>query len=156
MAKSGFNWKGNISFVDWYSNDTITMDDESLDETVLNIKLCKCKLSDLQLTQLFLNHQFLILETKNWWWSIEKDGEGIVVQRSKREANVLDTRTDGTPRPKPVLRMEHHDIGNIGLSINSIMIFIADEELDVGYHWFYENCKSFAHRLYNAILNSHE
>lgn len=154
MAKSGFNWKGKISFVDWYSNDTITMDDESLDETVLNIELCKCKLSGLQLSQLFLNHQFLILETKYWWWSIEKDGEGIVIQRSKRKADVQGTRTDGTPRPEPILRMNYHDIGDKGVSIKSIMNFIADEELHVGYHWFYANCQSFAQKLYNAILNS--
>jgi hypothetical protein len=37
----------------------------------------------LQLTQLLMFHAYVVLETDTWYWSVEKNSEGITIQRSK-------------------------------------------------------------------------
>lgn len=56
---------------------------------ILNIWVFKNPLSDWQRTQLFLNHQFVVIETTNWWWSIEKNSEVILIQRSKHSKDMV-------------------------------------------------------------------
>ena len=43
-----------------------------------------------QITQLLFNHQFVVLETTKWWWSMEKDDARILIQRSKQLEDVRD------------------------------------------------------------------
>ena len=58
-------------------------------EMILQILVYKCPLSSWQLTpQLFSNHQFVVFETQNWWWSIEKDEARFLIQRSENLSNV--------------------------------------------------------------------
>ncbi len=38
----------------------------------------------------FVRHAYAILETKKWWWSLEKHDEGIDIQRSKECGKVKD------------------------------------------------------------------
>lgn len=52
-------------------------------ERILNIWVFKSPLYGWQRTVLFMNHQFVVIETANWWWSIEKNDKEIVIQRSK-------------------------------------------------------------------------
>lgn len=67
---------------------------ELIDETekILQIWVHKCKLRALwwQITQLLINHQFVVLETTKWWRSIEKDDARILIQRSKQPEDVRD------------------------------------------------------------------
>ena len=44
----------------------------------------------MQLTDLLWYHAFVRFETKGWWWSIEKNGQGVTVQRSKQPQFVKD------------------------------------------------------------------
>ena len=53
-------------------------------EEILNVRAFKCKLSSEQLTQLIFYHAFVVYETDEWWWSVEKNSEGITIQRSKK------------------------------------------------------------------------
>ena len=58
-------------------------------EMILQTLVYKCPLSSWQLTpQLFSNHQFVVFETQNWWWSIEKDEARLLIQRSVNLSNV--------------------------------------------------------------------
>ena len=38
----------------------------------------KVPLTDAQITDLFLHHSYVILDTSKWWWSIEKNSEGNI------------------------------------------------------------------------------
>ena len=58
-------------------------------EEILNISIWKCDLSSWQLTNLYLFHAYVVLETNDYWWSIEKNDEGITIQRAKRNGNVI-------------------------------------------------------------------
>ena len=37
-----------------------------------------------------LHHAFIVFKTKNWWWSIEKNAEGLTIQRAKQLESVRD------------------------------------------------------------------
>ena len=67
---------------------------ELIDETekILQIWVHQCKPRALwwQITQLLFNHQFVVLETTKWWWSMEKDDARILIQRSKQLEDVRD------------------------------------------------------------------
>ena len=75
-------------------------------EMILQSLVYKCPLSSWQLTpQLFFNHQFVVFETQNWWWSIEKDEARFLIQRSENLSNL----TNFLKRRFVVLYFEHHD-----------------------------------------------
>jgi len=54
-------------------------------EDIEEVRAYQCPLFGVQLTQYLLNHQFIMLETNSWWWSVEKNTEGITIQRSKKD-----------------------------------------------------------------------
>ena len=59
-------------------------------EEILNVRVYKCKLFSPQLTQQLLYHAFVVYETDEWWWCVEKNTEGITIQRSKKLSYVKD------------------------------------------------------------------
>ena len=59
-------------------------------EQITTVSAYKCKLVQAQLTQMVFNHQFVVYETDEWWWSVEKNSEGITIQRSKKLGFVKD------------------------------------------------------------------
>lgn len=102
-GKKGGRWRNQVVFdpkAHKNSGSIYTIDDDSLvedmseliddSERIRQIWVYKNPLSGWQLTQWFLNHQFVVLETVNWWWSIEKDGQKILIQRSKTLHGVRD------------------------------------------------------------------
>ncbi|XP_031557701.1 uncharacterized protein LOC116294279 isoform X2 [Actinia tenebrosa] len=143
------SWTGSGNSID---RDDNMITHEFSNEKVLTIRLYKCKLWEWQITQFYLNHQFVVLETENWWWAIEKDGEGIVLQRSKRLEDVEGHRTDGTPRPEPLMQMHFHDVREKDLTMTRILDYVAFTKLHLPYHFLFANCKRFAAELYNAII----
>ena len=52
-------------------------------ESIRNVEIYKQKLGEWQFTKLLFYHAFVVFETRHWWWSIEKNSEGITIQRSK-------------------------------------------------------------------------
>ena len=44
--------------------------------------------SEMQWTALIFFHEFLVFRTMNFWWSIEKDSQGVHIQMSANEENV--------------------------------------------------------------------
>ena len=63
------------------------VDDE---ERILEIRLYKVPLYWMQVTNLLFYHAYIVLKTSAWWWSIEKNSEGITLQRSKLISAVVD------------------------------------------------------------------
>ena len=59
-------------------------------EAVECICLYKCPLFKHQITQVFLNHKFVVLKTRSWYWSLEKNTKGITLQRSNHLECVRD------------------------------------------------------------------
>ena len=83
--KTGANWGSTILFdphsdesrgtVHKINDDSLIEDMSDLidaSEMIKRIWVYKHPLFPWQFTQLFLCHQFVLIETNTWWWSIEK------------------------------------------------------------------------------------
>ena len=84
----GSKWTGKLYFDRDCDNPNSAMSEltESLlvqilnelvsDEKILQVQMWKHPLNPYQLSDLIVYHCFLVLETNEWWWSIEKNTEG--------------------------------------------------------------------------------
>ena len=59
-------------------------------EVIVRVSYFKHPLYGIQLSSVFLHHAFVVFKTEHWWWSIEKNSEGITIQRAKKIKNVRD------------------------------------------------------------------
>ena len=55
---------------------------------IFTVEMYECPVSNSVVAGWFFKHRFVIFETKKWWWSVEKNDEGITIQRSKNKDNV--------------------------------------------------------------------
>ena len=88
-----------------------------LSEEIVAVATYSTPLSNWQLTQLLFHHEFALFETRQWCWTIEKDGEGIHIQRTKQIGNVRDkfnreTRSTGWWRDKVTKERERRQPTN--------------------------------------------
>ena len=170
-GKKGQNWKSQVNLVypsdrKYYAIEDQTLKSEMselIDETekILQNWVYKCKLRALwwQITQLFFNHQFFVLGTTKWWWSIEKDDARILIQRSKQLKDVrdsVDTIEDGKhfkkERRNPVCELSY-DIGR--KSMKDLIDFLYNtDELNIKYDLLNDNCKHFAKRIFDEFAET--
>ncbi len=54
------------------------------------MKIYKFPLSQLQLTNLIFQHQYLVVECENSYWSFEKDTKKLIIQSSVLLSDVRD------------------------------------------------------------------
>jgi hypothetical protein len=59
-------------------------------DRVRNMKIYKKPLSEWQLTNLIFQHQYLVVECENSYWSFEKDSKRLIVQSSVLLSDVRD------------------------------------------------------------------
>lgn len=120
-------------------------------EKIQHIRVYKNPLSSWQLTQVLVNHQFVVLETDSWYWSIEKQSKGIVIQRSKELSKVRDY-VEQKPRITPVVLMSDDEATK---STKDLPDFIRSEgELKKTYHWIGDNCQAFAKRVFDEFAKT--
>ncbi|KAL9955125.1 hypothetical protein ACROYT_G036411 [Oculina patagonica] len=145
---------------------TYTIDNDSLmdhtavrllnaSEKIQKIWVYKKPLSSKQRAQWLLNHQFVVLQTAKWYWSVEKTGEQILIQRGENISSVRDNKQK-KPRINPIEKMSY-DEGN-GKSMKDLIEFLyRKNELNKTYHWIGDNCKDFAQRVFDefAVAKKH-
>ena len=121
-------------------------------ELIENIWVYNCPISSWeQHSQVYLNHQFVVLETSYWWWSIEKNDEEIAIQRSKELAYVFDYFRRNK-RPLPISQMSY-DNGR-GMIADLFNFLYNNEELEKVYSLTNENCQHFARRIFDEVAQS--
>lgn len=162
---SGDNeWKSKIYFDPESDKDTgtvynITQEDlkeklKSLidtNEEIQQIFVYKCPLYSVQLTMFMLYHAFTVLETNEWWWSIEKNTEGITIQRSKK-LDFVRNRYRRTIRNNPIKEMKS-DKGRMKME-ELVNWFYSNAELNKKYRLLNENCQNFAKRIFDQFAKS--
>jgi len=117
-------------------------------EAIEEIWVYKCPLGELQLSQVFLNHQFVVFGTPAWWWSIEKNDQEIVIQRSKNCEWVQD-HLKREARKTPVKLMSS-DKGS--KCMKDLLEFLYQKkELPKCYNVIEENCQDFAQRIFDEF-----
>ena len=118
------------------------------EENIIRVFVCNCPIWGWQLTNMLFSHEFVVLETTKWWWSIEKNTEGITIQRSKNPKYVRDRyRQENRPWPIHEKKVQR---GKNNMK-NLIRFLYEKDELHRRYNLLYNNCQHFAERIYNEI-----
>lgn len=118
-------------------------------EKIKKMWLYKTPLSEWQLTQLVWNHQFVVIQSLDWYWSIEKNNEVILLQRNEKFTEVKDFE-EGNSRKAPVVEIKH-GVGK-GTMKGLIEFLYSEKELKTEYHLVFSNCKTLANRVFNKFV----
>jgi len=121
-------------------------------EEILKAKIWKHPLSYLP-GSLGDWHEYTVVESTNWYWSFEKQTDGIYVQRSKKEADVKNKLygEDRSWRIGPEGR-SNDNVEYEETIYNIIEWIINRKALDKTYHVLKSNCHFFASLVYQAIV----
>ena len=170
MEKKGGEWKSVVDFDTEASGrgvmKRIAAEDfdevikgligKDVDEKILRVETFKTPLSKHQMTQLILHHEFVVFQTKGFYWSIEKCGEGLIFQRSSVKANVELKRSrksrlqetswkvtikQPTCRPRTPSRTVRDFINWLWTT----------DEVNNTYYFINQNCQTFAKRVYDYL-----
>ena len=167
MAKKGLdgsNWKYEVYFdpeADKSTGSAYNNSDDELrtklaslvdaGEKIKDVSAYKVPLSKFQLTQLLLFHMVIIFETEDWWWSIEKNDEGITIQRSKTLTYVKDNYRRGARNPGMKLMKEDR----ADQSVNDLIDWLwKSDELNNKYNLVNRNCQHFGKKVFNFVAAS--
>ena len=95
-TKKGADWKYNIYFdpeadkirevsYQFTDEELISKLEDLLDsgDSITKVTVYKVPLSEVQWTNALLYHAFVVFETRRGWWSIEKNSDGLTIQRSR-------------------------------------------------------------------------
>lgn len=120
-----------------------------INENIEHIWVCSHPLFEWQLCQgLHFYHTFVVIETKSYYWSIEKNTEGITIQRSRSfDAVLYKLRRESRIAPLEVLV---DDIGR--MRMKDLIDWLYElGELNKGYFFRLPeyNCQGFARRIFD-------
>lgn len=135
----------------------LMLDDNFTKEYIRSIAVYKCPLYDNQLIQLLDNHQFVVLQTDNCWYSIEKNSHFIQMQRSNHIENVqCYIRKDR--RRTPIKRISSDSCQQLKTMSDLIHFLLVNQELSRIYDLVLSNCQAFAKRIFDkfAATKKHE
>ena len=167
MAKKGIkggNWKSEVYFdpeADEHTGRCYTISDDDLrteltelvdaKENIQNVTAYKAPLSKYQLTKLFLYHMIIVFETEEWWWSIEKNDEGITIQRSKWREAVRDRYRQGE-RNSGLFGISRIKKDTGRKSVNDLIDWLwGENELNNYYDISSSNCQHFGKKVFNFV-----
>ncbi|CAF0765380.1 unnamed protein product [Adineta ricciae] len=164
LRRSYNEHKGSLYFWDWderrgytIEQDQLVEDFESItndsDEKIIQVTIYKTPLSTWQLTQAVLYHAFVVLETENWYYSLEISEKCVTMQRSKSKEDVRDSYP--RERLRNVLRgdtPERIRRAKGKKTMSEVMKYIVDNEiLDRNYEVLVDdgqNCQTFANSIF--------
>ena len=135
----------------------LMLDDNFTKECIRSIAVYKCPLYDNQLIQLLDNHQFVVLQTDNCWYSIEKNSHFIQMQRSNHIENVqCYIRKDR--RRTPIKGISFDSCQQLKTMSDLIHFLLENQELGKIYDLVFSNWQAFAKRIFDkfAATKKHE
>lgn len=135
----------------------LMLDDNFTKGYIRSIAVYKCPLYDIQLIQLLDNHQFVVLQTDNCWYSIEKNSHFIQMQRSNHIENVqCYIRKDR--RRTPIKGISFDSCQQLKTMSDLIHFLLENQELSRIYDLVLSNCQAFAKRIFDkfAATKKHE
>ena len=121
-------------------------------EKILKVWVYKEPLGEWQLTNGVFFHAYTVLETNKWWWSIEKNNEGITVQRAKKFNAVAKRyrQSERTGMDSFGLQEIKEDEGR--KTMNELVDFLwKKDKLNQKYNWADSNCKNLAQEIFNFV-----
>ena len=122
-------------------------------EKITNVCIYKVPLGEWQLTDALLYHVFVMFETEKYCWTIEKNSEGITIQRSEKFKAVVNNyrqeKRCKTEYWKPELIIQ--DKGR--LTMTEVVNFLhSNDFLNQKYSLASSNCKDFAKAFFDEVI----
>ena len=100
--------------------------------------------------EFYAYHAFVIIKSEKYWYSIEKNKEGIILQRSQHKDCVMD-KLKREKRSTPISRVRY-DSQMCGKSLILLLDFIHEKNLLKNeYKLLTDNCKYFAANVFNHL-----
>ena len=153
------NWTGELVFYtgskyDHLSHGSLVEEmngHEGIDysEELRQMELYKTPLRDWQLTQLVLSHQFVLIDSRSWWWTIERNNKCLLLQRNRKYDVVRDYNEESL-RNTPVEEIKRGDCK--GTMKDLIWYLYVKKELEKKYNFVDNNCKIFANAVFDRFV----
>ena len=110
-------------------------------ESITNLSVCRCFTLKFETLRCF--HYFVILETPNFYWSIDKITEGIFIQRSRNKSKIR-RYFMGNRRPGYVDEScIYYGMG----SILDLVGYLKNKEIKIPFQHKYKSSLSFKTRV---------
>lgn len=137
--------------------EILMLDENFTKECIRSIAVYKRPLNDSQLIQLLDNHQFVVLKTDNWWYSIEKNIRFIYMERSKYIDDVQ-CYIKKIRRRTPIKKISFDSCQQLKTMGDLIHFLQKNQELNKKYDPLLSNCQAFAKRIFDkfAATKKHE
>ncbi|KAH3801651.1 hypothetical protein DPMN_155309 [Dreissena polymorpha] len=117
-------------------------------EDIKLVTAYKVPLSGYQCSKNIFYHMFVVFQTQNWWWSIEKDTDLITLQRFRNESDVK-KRYKNTTRNSWITEIKRD--GSIKKVQDLINWLHENDELKQDFHWFHRNSQHFGFSVFNFL-----
>uniref|UniRef100_A0A7M6DNU9 Uncharacterized protein n=1 Tax=Clytia hemisphaerica TaxID=252671 RepID=A0A7M6DNU9_9CNID len=166
-GKKGGKWSGKLYFdsdASGKSDDTAGyyITDEKLqvtlkhlirtDEKINHVWIYTTPLFKNQWSHVIMYHAYVVMETNTHWWSLEKNSENLVLQRSKtleyvkdycqgKKRNVLKNKSE-----PELWKHRESDFSLLQLFQN----LWQKDELNSNFDLMMRNCQGFARRIFNS------
>jgi hypothetical protein len=108
-------------------------------------------LNSWQIGKGVMYHAFIVFRTKSWWWSIEKNDEGVTIQRSKEIEHVRDKyyRVKRQESWTTKIAMKKSKIVN-NKTVKQFFEHVYEANyVDEEYGVIQNNCQQFADKIYD-------
>ena len=150
-----------FSYLDSGDSDIQDLVNHINNDTISRVYLYTKPLYEVQLTNLMLFHAYVVFYTETnrgrIWWSLEKNGEALILQMSRNIEDVRD-KIEGGKRIgnmgywKPELNTEDES----GISFQTLYdyIIVDTDQLNIKYNFSDENCKKFAKIVFDRIART--
>ena len=138
----------------------------AVDEKILKVEMWKEPLFHAMPNVSFypMFHAIFLVQTEEWWWSIEKNSKRLIMQRSRVMAdNAERAKNEVLYRRLRQRRCENNGyieqlkemtLPSADASLSDFFMVLQDnDELAREYNLFKDNCQYFANRLYEYFEN---
>jgi hypothetical protein len=102
-----------------------------------------------------LIHEYIVFRTTNYWWSIEKNCSGLIIQRSLYPSDVV-CQYQKTCRQNVQLRKQtsRWRPNRRAPTLCDVLNWIfATRENSRNYHWLADNCQTFVARFWTEFVD---
>lgn len=122
-------------------------------DNIVKIEVYRTPLTDIQPTHMILYHAYVVIETENWYYSIETSEKNITMQRSKEKSMVRDQivgqkRKTLQDEDKPDCIVSANGSGTI---LEVVKYLYKEDRLNCEYHPLFENCKDLSKLIFDKF-----
>ena len=141
-----------------FDSDIVELMAHINNDTISRVFLYTKPLDEAQWINLMFYHAYVVFytETRNgkFWWSLEKNGEALILQMSRFTEDVRD-KNEGEKRIKKTgyWRPDLNVKDNCAIRFRELYdyIIVDTDQLNIKYNYSDENCKKFAKIVFDKI-----